>query len=196
MKNFVKLVLAGATVLAATAAAPAWATTDVAQAPDGFFVPTDAQKFDSPYYRYGGSDWSWTHNAIAAGFTSAALSVSAFDVDYASGERDNIYALDSGNWVLLGALTGTDGNWEYGNAFVLGANFFDDIAAGLQVSIDIDATNAGWAVTLGKSALSTDGSVVPPPTSGVPEPAAWAMMISGFGLVGAAARRRRSFVAA
>jgi hypothetical protein len=139
---------------------------------------------------------SWTHNAIAAGFTSAALSVSAFDVDYASGERDNIYALDSGNWVLLGALTGTDGNWEYGNAFVLGANFFDDIAAGLQVSIDIDATNAGWAVTLGKSALSTDGSVVPPPTPGVPEPAAWAMMISGFGLVGAAARRRRSFVAA
>ncbi len=31
---------------------------------------------------------------------------------------------------------------------------------------------------------------------GVPEPASWAMLIAGFGLVGAAARRRRSVVAA
>jgi hypothetical protein len=33
--------------------------------------------------------------------------------------------------------------------------------------------------------------VTPPPTGAVPEPASWAMMIAGFGLVGAAARRRR-----
>jgi hypothetical protein len=32
--------------------------------------------------------------------------------------------------------------------------------------------------------------------NGVPEPATWALMISGFGLVGTALRRRRSFVAA
>jgi hypothetical protein len=30
----------------------------------------------------------------------------------------------------------------------------------------------------------------------VPEPASWAMLIAGFGLVGAAARRRRTVVAA
>ena len=30
-----------------------------------------------------------------------------------------------------------------------------------------------------------------PPTAGVPEPATWAMMIAGFGLVGASLRRRR-----
>jgi hypothetical protein len=32
-------------------------------------------------------------------------------------------------------------------------------------------------------------------TGAVPEPASWAMLIAGFGLTGAAARRRRSMVA-
>lgn len=32
----------------------------------------------------------------------------------------------------------------------------------------------------------------PPPVSGVPEPAAWAMLLAGFGFVGTALRRRRS----
>ncbi|WP_372917730.1 PEPxxWA-CTERM sorting domain-containing protein, partial [Sandarakinorhabdus sp.] len=31
---------------------------------------------------------------------------------------------------------------------------------------------------------------------GVPEPASWAMLIAGFGLTGAAMRRRRTVVAA
>ncbi len=35
-----------------------------------------------------------------------------------------------------------------------------------------------------------------PAVGGVPEPASWAMLIAGFGLVGAAARRRRRSVAA
>jgi hypothetical protein len=36
----------------------------------------------------------------------------------------------------------------------------------------------------------------PPPPGGVPEPASWAMLIAGFGLVGSVSRRRRSSVAA
>lgn len=36
----------------------------------------------------------------------------------------------------------------------------------------------------------------PPTVPGVPEPAAWAMLIAGFGLTGAAMRRRRTTVAA
>ena len=43
----------------------------------------------------------------------------------------------------------------------------------------------------------TFGSATPGPgTGGVPEPASWALMIAGFGLVGAASRRRRLAVAA
>ena len=36
----------------------------------------------------------------------------------------------------------------------------------------------------------------PPPVGGVPEPANWAMLIAGFGLVGASLRRRRAVVTA
>ncbi|WP_293904832.1 PEPxxWA-CTERM sorting domain-containing protein [Phenylobacterium sp.] len=36
---------------------------------------------------------------------------------------------------------------------------------------------------------------VPPPPSGVPEPASWALMIVGFGAAGAALRRRRALIA-
>jgi hypothetical protein len=40
------------------------------------------------------------------------------------------------------------------------------------------------------------GAVTPPPVGGVPEPASWAMMIGGFGLTGAAMRRRRTLATA
>lgn len=185
---------AGVLLAASAFAAPSYAAavTDVVQAPSAYFLPVSASPYDSPYYRDRSQDWGWTHSAIAGAFTTASLSISAFDVDYSSGETDNIYALDSGDWVFLGTLTGSDGNWEYGNAFNLGSNFFDDIATGLQVKIDIDATNSGWVVTLGKSALSLDGGALPPPLPGVPEPSSWAMMIAGFGLVGASMRRRKS----
>jgi PEP-CTERM motif len=46
------------------------------------------------------------------------------------------------------------------------------------------------------SASGTFLSGVGPGVGGVPEPASWAMLISGFGLVGAVARRRRVTVAA
>ncbi|PZU50028.1 MAG: hypothetical protein DI568_05065 [Sphingomonas sp.] len=36
----------------------------------------------------------------------------------------------------------------------------------------------------------TSPSTILPPSSAVPEPATWALMIVGFGLVGAASRRR------
>ena len=200
MGNFIRQLSAGVAFAAAiVVAAPSMAATGTAQAPTGFFVPTDAQKNDAPYYRYGSDDWGWTHGGIAAGFTSASLNVSAFDVDSGpdvSDETDNIYALDGATWVLLGKLTGSNQTWAYANAFTLSSDFFDDIVTGLQVKIDIAANGYGWAVTLGKSVLTTDGSVLPPPLPGVPEPSSWAMMIAGFGLVGAMARRRKSVAVA
>jgi hypothetical protein len=199
MTRWLKPALAGLTaagLLSGTVhAVPA---TDVVEAPDGFFVPTDAQKYDSPYYRGAGQDWEWQHNAIATPFTTASLSISAFDVDSCCGEKDDIYVMDNGVWTFLGTLTGEDDTWDYGNSFNLGANLFDDIVAGLMVQIRIDQNNEGWIVTLGKSVLSLDKGVRPPPTPGgvVPEPATWAMLITGFGFVGTMARRRRTRVLA
>jgi hypothetical protein len=196
MRKIALLCGALAASLTLASAPAAAAITDTIQAPSGFFVPSNAQVYDAPYYRGAGQDWQWQHNAIGSSFTSATLNISAWDVDYASGERDEIFAMDGASWVSLGFLTGNDNAWEFGNAFVLGNNFFDDIATGLKVRIDIDTTNAGWVVTLGKSSLALDGGVLPPPTPGVPEPTTWAMLIAGFGLVGAVARRRRQVAVA
>ncbi len=195
MKPALGALLAAGLVPTVALAVPA---VDVVEAPDGFFVPTDAQKYDDPFYRGAGEDWEWQHGAIATPFTTAELSISAFDVDSCCGEKDDIYAMDNGVWTFLGTLSGTNDAWEYGNSFALGGNFFDDIVAGLMVQIRIDQNDEGWIVSLGKSVLTLDQGVRPPPTPGgvVPEPATWAMLITGFGFVGAMARRRRNSVLA
>lgn len=169
------------------------AVTDVkdftGQPGTSYFVDVDGNKYNSPYYRYGAADWGWTHSAIAGTITSASLNISAFDVDASSGEVDYIYAYDNGNAVLLGQLSGGNDIWAFSN-FVLGANFNDDIAAGLQVWMDIDSLGGGWAVTLAKSALSIDGGTLPPPVPGaVPEPGT--LLLLGVGAAGVAWMRRR-----
>ena len=169
--------------------------TDTVQAPTGFFVPTDGQRFDSPYYRGLGENWGWTHGVIAGAIGSATLNISAFDVDAPPqvgfvGEIDKVYANDSGTWVYLGDLKGGNNIWAF-STFALGASFFDDINSGLQVKIDIDTTHEGWFVTLAKSSLSVDNGALPPPVPGIPEPGTYAMMLAGLAVVGSIARRRQ-----
>ncbi|HEX3366887.1 PEPxxWA-CTERM sorting domain-containing protein [Phenylobacterium sp.] len=68
-------------------------------------------------------------------------------------------------------------------------------------TVSFTATDAGTIKAHFRS-FSTDGvgplldNVSVDVTGGVPEPASWALMIAGFGLAGAALRRRRSAVAA
>lgn len=182
-----------ASVFAATAPAQAQ-VTDTVQANTGYFVPTDAQKYNYPYYRSASDDWGWSHSKISGAITFAELNISAFDVDFDQGEIDNVYAYDNGVKTLLGSLAGASDTYSF-TTFTLGSNFYDDIANGLQVFVDIDSTNSGWALTLAKSSLTVNGGTLPPPAPGVPEPASWAMLIGGFALAGSAIRRKRKVAA-
>lgn len=175
----------------------AFADLMIAEAPTGFFVPTEAQRGEySTYFRGADEDWGWQHEAAMTTVTSAALSISAFDVDTPSGEVDNIYALDGTVWTLLGTLEGTTQAWTV-TTFDLGADFFDDIESGLEIRMDIAAGGApGFWVSLGKSAITTNGTPLPDlglsaGTQVVPVPGAVLLGSIGLGFSGWLCRRKK-----
>jgi hypothetical protein len=86
-----------------------------------------------------------------------------------------------------GNILGTIANTTNGIEF-LGIATTDGIARIAGVSLDlVGAEPAGFGID--NLRFGTPGQVTLP---GVPEPATWAMMIGGFGMVGGAMRRRRS----
>ncbi len=59
-----------------------------------------------------------------------------------------------------------------------------------------DTPNSIYGLRFGGNYVLLTGTADGVPNPGVPEPASWVMLIAGFGLVGAAARRRRMVVSA
>lgn len=174
--------------LSTTASAAVLDRIDATNDAGNFWVPSLGQELDSPYYRANGEDWGWTHNPIATAFTTATLSVSAYDVD-APSEVDEIWVKDEGVMVLLGTLEGSNNAFSF-TSFNLGANLFNEVASGLEVFMKIDTGDDGWLVSLSNSTLTTDGRDPGNPNPVVPLPAAgWLMMASLGGL--AAMRRKK-----
>ncbi len=195
MKSRIVTLLVFCLLLAFTGMAQANAYTDTVEFSTPYFAPNESATYSSPYYRWHNEDWGWQHSVLSSSVTSintASLYISAFDVD-APSEVDNIYIYNNTNstWDLLGSLAGNNNVYGY-TTFSLGSQYFDEILAGLNVWIDIDSTHEYdyWAVTLGKSVLSIDGSPIPNPNPGsVPLPGA--VLLFAPGLAGLVAIRRR-----
>ena len=172
--------LVGATNVNAASVDTIDAFSPAANASPNYFAPNSIATTDAPYYRYVGEGWDWAHNAVTSPFTTATLSVSAYDVDNPSAvngftdEIDEIYGFEtsSSTWNLIGVLNGANDIYSF-TTFNLGASWTDEISTGLMVRMLIDTTNQGWAVTLAKSVLATDGAPIGNPNPGaVPVPAA------------------------
>jgi hypothetical protein len=80
------------------------------------------------------------------------------------------------------------GSWSSGSLTFLGTG--SDVTL---TFLDITAPNSGGVsnLALDNVRLNHTGPVIVDPVGGVPEPAAWAMMLMGFGGIGALIRRRK-----
>ena len=124
-----------------------------------------------------------THNATSAQFMSNDLASGqdvSGDITFLDG-ASSYYGV-SGNVVGTGTYSGRQENGAAQNfgAF-LGQSSLGDWTLNMIDRQGVDGGNLGsWTLTIQYDAV--DGAV--------PEPATWAMMIMGFGLIGAAVRRQ------
>jgi hypothetical protein len=137
--------------------------------------------------------------------TATPYEVFSFTVS-ADGSYDFLSVADGGwdNYLFL--YTGSfDPNDQFANVLIGNDDFEGDIGlSGFSYALTAGTTylavSSGFANTdFGAYTLriTGPGDITPGDGGGgVPEPATWAMMIAGFGLVGASARRRRTLVAA
>lgn len=202
--NFGKL-FAGfaAAVTLMSSAAMAAPITDVQEYSNNsgteYFVDSDANKSLQPFYRSESQDWEWIHAPLAGLFNSIKLSISAYDVDFAQGERDSISVFDGTSWLNLGFLAGGNDVWAFTDFDLSGYSWAQSqINTGLKVRMDIDQAGTGWYVTLGKSTLTVNGGdLACVPTPGVPctsiqvsEPGMFGLF--GLAFAGLLLRRRKA----
>lgn len=196
MKKLIGAAVATAALLMSTAAANAatvWQSTF--QGATFTFTQTSATTATFDIAGVNALTGDWSNAAVLDSFAFKGLGTTA------------ITALRSGVSTVGqdGGLNanGCQGN---GNGFVC-FDFTPNLAASVSnLTFDLTATSGAfgvvadgphfkilWLDSKGKKAgdLYSQDLALVPPTSAVPEPATWAMMITGFGLAGAAMRRRR-----
>lgn len=163
---------------------------------------------------------SWAAFFIPAGvYTSADLDVLADHYGLDSANQIGVYSVTTAYDALLNQSGGAAAYADLGDGSLYGlADLFDSLSTihlGGTALQDINAA-AGSIFVVGFTnatlnlqdpndvdlGIYTNGSLADHPvltldtTAAVPEPATWAMMIAGFGMVGATVRRRRSALVA
>lgn len=143
----------------------------VSSATPAWRTPYDLYRFRSPgVLDYGYNDAAYF--SINGGVTD----LKAFNNSTAGGDR--------GDWLTTSAA------YDVSNAFISTGHAYNLTAADLT-SLDV----LGWGGSnLGDYGAASPGStafsLIASPAGGVPEPSRWMLLIMGFGLTGAALRRR------
>ncbi len=154
----------------------------------------------------GNPFWTRTTNFnLPVGFSNARLNITHFTADDRAVAQLNGALIDAagifgpGNGEFHLTATGPNNpfffvrgngarNIDVSTGFVAGLNTLNFIINDTFTGISGVLTGGGRA---GPTAYFFNGTVsFDPAGSGVPEPASWALMIAGFGLVGSAMRRR------
>ena len=209
--------IAAALLLAGTAAGAVTVYSEDFNAPafvGGTLVANDSSdRFGPTDYFFINNANGWTFNtsstflARPAGGTDGAVLLNEF----AGSASRLITGLTIGTQYTLSFLLSGDN--RPGQAYVLGGSI-----AGLSFTVNgtdgAPGTNPGSLLSYGFTATSTshllsfdensasqaspiiDNVLIATAGGVVPEPATWAMLLTGFGMVGFAARRRRAAVAA
>lgn len=211
--------LAAALVLPAQAAAvlnagfetgdlASWAATPgfvevVTEADDAVVTPPFGEHFtatEGDYFaRLTAGDTSGVYTTLSQAFTLGAASYLSFDAaflafDYAPYDDDGYVRIFSmaGSQVVFASSVGAVGDlghtsWAHFTSGLLGAGDYV-LEAGVR---NVDDPDPSYSSQL----LFDNVAVAAAPVTGVPEPAGWTLLLAGFGLAGAALRRRRSVAA-
>lgn len=164
MKKFALALMASG---AAFAGAPAFA------APINAPVPT------ANYITFGGNDWAW-----AAPCSPFQPSCGVVDLSYQSGQGWRIAAAADFATGPTAADFGVPGNFACASPWFSTAHLHCDYVNGAALLIYNHPQNPDPGGTYLETWVIRDG------IGGVPEPSAWALLIIGFGMVGAGLRRR------
>lgn len=124
-----------------------------------------------------------TSDSVVATFSSAVSGVSFTFENFGVNSSSNYTAYDASNNIVSSGFLGNDTAPAFGGAAGFGLPFIVNVAGSgitkLQISNGF-GTRRSWEFGIGQVSF----------VAGVPEASSWVMMIAGFGLVGAAMRRK------
>lgn len=141
------------------------------------------------------SQYLYTSSAIPAGIaTLTTPGLSSISFYWGSIDTYNFVDILGTDGMTLGSFSGSDIPPADGNQTAAASNrraYFTGDAGEVIGGIRFRSTGVAFEIDniAGRPSINGGGG---DPNAAVPEPASWVMLIAGFGLVGAAARRRRT----